>query len=142
MADGGSVRRLFERKGVVMVPKTFEVEEGRKTTSKSVTEDQLMEATIDAPVENIEDQGEGFEVTSDPADLVEVRKSVQAAGIDYDSAEVSFVPTFNQQVDDLEVAQKVEKLVDLLDDLDDVQEVYSNAEYSEAVEKALEEAED
>lgn len=93
-------------------------------------------------MENIEDQGEGFEITCDPNDLVEVRKSVQAAGIDYESAEVAFVPSFTQAVDDLEVAQKIEKLVDLLDDLDDVQEVYTNAEYSEAVEKGLEEADD
>ena len=142
LADGGSVRRLFERKGVVRVPKTWEVEEGRKSVEKSVDEDQLMEATIDAPVENIEDQGEGFEITCDPNDLVEVRKSVQAAGIDYESAEVAFVPSFTQAVDDLEVAQKIEKLVDLLDDLDDVQEVYTNAEYSEAVETGLEEADD
>lgn len=142
MADGGSVRRLFERKGVVIVPKTWQVEEGRKTVAKSVSEDELMEATLDAPVENIEDQVDAFEIICDPNDLVDVRKAVQAAGLDYESAEVRFVPSFTQQVDNVEVAEKIEKLTDLLDDLDDVQEVYMNAEYTDAVEKQLAEAED
>ncbi|MFT8395443.1 YebC/PmpR family DNA-binding transcriptional regulator [Propionibacterium sp.] len=142
MADGGSVQRLFARKGVVTVPKSFEVEEGRKTTTRTIDEDSLMEAVLEAEVEDIADQGEVFELISDPNDLVEVRKAVQAAGIDYDSAEVSFVPSFSQQVEDVEAAQKIEKIVDILDDLDDVQNVYTNADYPESVEQALEAAED
>lgn len=142
MADGGSVQRLFARKGVVTVSKTYEVEEGRKSVSHTVDEDGLMEATLDAAVEDIVDQGEAFELVSDPKDLVAVRKAVQAAGIDYDSAEVSFVPSFSQQVDDLEAAQKIERIVEILDDLDDVQNVFTNAEYSDGVEQALEAEED
>ena len=89
MADGGSVQRLFQRKGVVSVSKTYEVEEGRKTETREVDEDQLMEATIDAEPEDIVDEGEVFEIISDPSAVVDVRKAVQDAGIDYDSAEVS-----------------------------------------------------
>ena len=62
MADGGSVQRLFQRKGVVSVSKTYEVEEGRKTETREVDEDQLMEATIDAEPEDIVDEGEVFEI--------------------------------------------------------------------------------
>ncbi|MBE6476560.1 MAG: YebC/PmpR family DNA-binding transcriptional regulator [Propionibacteriaceae bacterium] len=137
MADGGSVQRLFSRKGIVTVPKTFQVEEGRKTVEHTVDEDQVLEATIDAAVEDLQDQGEVFELVCDPNDLVEVRKAVQAAGIDYDSAEVSFVASFDQGVDSAEDATKLEKILDALEDLDDVQNVYTNVEYSEAVEKAL-----
>ncbi|MFZ2625321.1 MAG: YebC/PmpR family DNA-binding transcriptional regulator [Propionibacterium sp.] len=142
MADGGSVQRLFARKGVVTVSKNYEVEDGRKSVTHTVDEDGLMEATLDASVEDIVDQGEVFELVSDPKDLVEVRKAVQAAGIDYDSAEVSFVPSFNQQVDDVEAAEKIERIVEILDDLDDVQNVFTNAEYSDSVEQALEAQED
>ena len=74
MADGGSVQRLFQRKGVVSVSKTYEVEEGRKTETREVDEDQLMEATIDAEPEDIVDEGEVFEIISDPSAVVDVRK--------------------------------------------------------------------
>ena len=84
MADGGSVQRLFQRKGVVAVSKTYEVEEGRKTETREVDEDQLMEATIDAEPEDIVDEGDVFEIISDPNAVVDVRKAVQDAGIDYD----------------------------------------------------------
>ncbi|AFV89609.1 MAG: YebC/PmpR family DNA-binding transcriptional regulator [Acidipropionibacterium acidipropionici] len=137
MADGGSVQRLFERKGVVEVSKTFEVEEGRKTVTKEVSEDELMEATIDAEPEDIVDEGESFEVISDPNALVDVRKAVQAAGIDYESAEVAFKADFNQPVE-LDDARKLFKILDALDDLDDVQNVYSNADISSEVMAALE----
>ena len=141
MADGGSVQRLFNRKGIVTVPRTFEVEEGRRSVERTVDEDQLLEATIDAAVEDLRDQGDVFELVCDPNDLVEVRKAVQAAGLDYDSAEVSFVASFNQTVDDVDEATKLERIIDAVEDLDDVQNVYSNAEYSPQVEEALAEQE-
>ncbi|WP_316669081.1 YebC/PmpR family DNA-binding transcriptional regulator [uncultured Propionibacterium sp.] len=137
MADGGSVQRLFNRKGVVTVSKTFQVEEGRRSVERTVDEDQLLEATIDAAVEDLQDQGEAFELVCDPNDLVEVRRAVQAAGIDYDSAEVSFVASFDQGVDSPEEATRLERIIDALEDLDDVQNVFTNAEYSEAVEEVL-----
>jgi len=127
MADGGSVQRLFQRKGVVSVSKTYEVEEGRKTETREVDEDQLMEATIDAEPEDIVDEGEVFEIISDPSAVVDVRKAVQDAGIDYDSAEVSFKPDFTQRVE-LEDARKLYRILDALEDLDDVQNVFSNVD--------------
>ena len=136
MADGGSVQRLFQRKGVVSVSKTYEVEEGRKTETREVDEDQLMEATIDAEPEDIVDEGEVFEIISDPNAVVDVRKAVQDAGIDYDSAEVSFKPDFTQAVD-LDGARKLYKILDALEDLDDVQNVFSNADIPAEVAAAL-----
>nr|WP_076388250.1 YebC/PmpR family DNA-binding transcriptional regulator [Vaginimicrobium propionicum] len=134
IADGGSVQRLFERKGVVTVAKEQEVPgEGRKTHTKTVSEDELLEATIDADVEDIIDQGDAFELVSDPNDLVEVRKAVQEANIDYDSADVSFVPTFEQMLDKVEDAQKLERIIDALEDCDDVQNVYHNADMTDEV---------
>ena len=94
------MQRIFERKGVVTVAKSYEVPgEGRKTETREVNEDELLEATIEANVEDVADNGDEFELTSDPNDMVEVRKAVQAAGIDYNAADVAFVATFDQDID-------------------------------------------
>ncbi len=130
MADVGSVQRLFSRKGVIEITKAQE--------GQVLTEDDLIEATIDAEPEDVTDAGEGFTITSDPNSLVGVRKAVQEAGYDYESAEVAFVPAFQQAVADAEAARKLYKLLDALEDLDDVQNVYSNDDVPAEVEALLE----
>ena len=129
MADPGSVSRLFERKGVVVVPKSQE--------GKEVEEDDVLEATLDAGAEDVADLGDSFEVTSAPGDVVAVRSALQAAGVDYDSAEVQFVAQMDIPVSDATAASKVIRLVDAVDDLDDVQNVYSNADISDEVLEAV-----
>jgi len=125
MADPGSVSRLFERKGVVVVTKEQE--------ERTVTEDDVLEATLEAGAEDVHDLGESFEILSAAGDVVEVRTALQAAGLDYDSAEVQFVATMDIPVADPGDAGKVVRLVDAVDDLDDVQNVYSNADISDEV---------
>src|ERR1700710_1808308 len=80
MADPGSVSYLFSRKGVVIVPK------------EGTDEDSVVEAVLDAGGEEVNDIGEAFEVLSEATDLVPVRTALQAAGIEYDSADVVFWP--------------------------------------------------
>ena len=87
-------------------------------------------AVLDAGAEEVTDQGDTFEVVSEATDLVAVREALQAAGIDYDSAEASFQPSVSVPVD-AEGARKVFKLIDALEDSDDVQNVYTNAELPE-----------
>lgn len=70
---------------------------------------------------------------SEPGDLVAVRTALQAAGIDYDSADILFVATMDIPVAESEVAGKVFRLVDAVDDLDDVQNVFSNADIPDEV---------
>jgi YebC/PmpR family DNA-binding regulatory protein len=120
MADPGSVAYLFTRKGVVLVP------------SAGLTEDDVLMAVLEAGAEEVNDLGESFEVVSEPTDLVAVRKALQDAGIDYDSAEASFVPSVNVELDETS-APKVFKLVEALEDLDDVQTVYANFDVSDEV---------
>jgi len=129
MADVGSTQRMFSRKGVVVVPK---VQEGGKT----ISEDDLLEATLDADPEEVNDLGDNFEVISDPADTVRVREAVQSAGLDYESAEVSFVPDFTQEVD-APTVEKLFKIIEALEDSDDVQNVYSNFDASDEVMASL-----
>jgi transcriptional/translational regulatory protein YebC/TACO1 len=135
MADPGSVSRLFTRKGVVVVGKSQE----RGGKPWEVSEDDVLEATLDAGAEDVSDLGESFEVQSESGDVVAVRTSLQAAGIDYDSAEVQFVATMDIPVGDVDVAGKVFRLVDAVDDLDDVQNVYSNADIPDEVLDSIEE---
>ena len=128
LADPGSVSYLFNRKGVVLVPKTQEARE--------VSEDDVLEATLDAGAEEVNDLGESFEVISEATDLVAVRTALQAAGLDYDSAEASFVPSMQVELDE-EAAPKVFRLVDALEDLDDVQNVFGNFDVSDDVMESL-----
>ncbi|GAA0574750.1 YebC/PmpR family DNA-binding transcriptional regulator [Paractinoplanes ferrugineus] len=123
-ADAGSVSYLFNRKGVFIVPKGAN------------SEDDLMLAVLDAGAEEINDLGDSFEVVSEPTDLPAVRTALQEAGIEYDSAESSLVPTMTVPVDE-EAARKVFKLIDALDDCDDVQNVFANVDISDEIMAAL-----
>ncbi|MFV0428064.1 MAG: YebC/PmpR family DNA-binding transcriptional regulator [Arachnia sp.] len=129
MADVGSVQRLFARKGVVTVPKS--------QPTGDIDEDSVLEAALDAGLEEVSDEGDTFEARSDPNDLVAVRKAIESAGLDYDSAEVAFVPSFSQEVDTVDVAEKIFRIIDALEDSDDVQNVYSNLSLTPAVADAL-----
>ena len=130
MADPGSVSYNFSRKGVIAVMKT-----------DGLTEDDVMEAVLDAGAEEVTDRGEGFEIVTEASELVPARTALQEAGIDYDSADVEFVPGLKIEVD-LETARKVFRLIDALDDDDDVQNVYANYDVPADVQAALDDADD
>ena len=120
MADPGSVSYLFSRKGVVMVSK------------EETDEDTVMEAVLEAGALEVNDFGDSFEVICEATDLVPVRKALQAASIDYDSADVVFYPATQIEVD-TDGARKIVRLIDALEDSDDVQTVYANFDASEEV---------
>lgn len=125
MADPGSVAYNFSRKGVIAITK----EDG-------VTEDDILLAVLEAGAEEVVDQGGGFEVITDPSQLLDARNALKDAGIDYDSAEAEFVPNIQVEAD-AETARKVFRLVDALDDSDDVQNVYTNVQLSAEVRAEL-----
>ena len=126
MADPGSVSYLFSRKGLVTLEKNGQ------------SEDDVLMAVLDAGAEEITDNGDTFEIVSEPTDLVAVRSALQEAGIDYDSAEASFQASVSVPVD-ADGARKVFKLIDALEESDDVQNVYSNVELSDEVLAELDE---
>ncbi len=121
MADPGSVSYLFARKGVVIVP-----------AADGLSEDDVLLAVLDAGAEEVNDLGEGFEVVSEASDLVAVRTALQAAGVDYDSADPTFLPSVTVELDE-EAARKVFRLIEALEDSDDVQNVYANYDVSDDV---------
>jgi YebC/PmpR family DNA-binding regulatory protein len=134
MADAGSVAYLFNRKGVVLLPKVQEQTDGGHKTE--VSEDDVLGAVLDAGAEEVNDLGESFEVLSEPGDLVAVRTALQETGMDYESAEAQFVPSMTVEVD-VETAKKVFRLIEALEDSDDVQNVFGNFDVSDEVLAAL-----
>ncbi len=124
MADPGSVAYLFARKGVVIVAKN------------ELGEDDVLAAVLEAGAEEVNDLGDEFEVICEATDLVTVRTALQDAGIDYDSADSSFLPSVQVPLDE-DGARKVFKLIDALEDSDDVQNVFANFDVSDDVMAAV-----
>lgn len=118
VADPGSVAYMFQRKGVVTVPK-----------ASDLGEDDVLAAVLEAGVEDVLEQDDNFEVHSEPGDLPEVIKGLEEAGLEYDSDEVAFVSDMKVDLD-LDAAKKFLRLHDALEDLDDVQNVHTNADLS------------
>jgi YebC/PmpR family DNA-binding regulatory protein len=127
MADPGSVAYNFSRKGVISITKV-----------DGVTEDDILEAVLDAGAEEVNDLGGGFEVITEPSHLVATRTALQSAGIDYDSSEAEFVPNLTVEVD-AETARKVFRLIDALEDSDDVQNIFANFDIPADVQAQLDE---
>ena len=128
MADPGSVSYLFNRKGVVIVKKT--------QGPVQLTEDQILEAVLEAGAEEVNDLGDNFEVVSAATDMVAVRTALQNAGLDYESADVSFLQTMSIPVN-AEDAKVLFELIDAIEECDDVQNVYGNFDVSEEVMASL-----
>ncbi|GAB2623985.1 YebC/PmpR family DNA-binding transcriptional regulator [Pseudactinotalea suaedae] len=131
LADPGSVSYLFNRKGVVLVPK-------KAADGPDLDEETVLDAVLDAGAEEVNDLGDSFEVISEAGDLIGVRTALQDAGIEYDSAEAQFVPSMEVEVD-VDGARNVMRLIDALEDSDDVQNVWANFDASDEVMAALEE---
>jgi YebC/PmpR family DNA-binding regulatory protein len=120
MAEPGAVAWQFERKGVIIVP-------------ASVGEEQLMEVALEAGAEDIAEQGDTFQVTCAPADLTALRTALEAAGVTFESAEVTMLAQNTVPVTEENVAKQVLRMLDALEDNDDVQNVYANFDISDAL---------
>jgi YebC/PmpR family DNA-binding regulatory protein len=128
LADPGSVAYNFTRKGVIVV------------SGEGTSEDDVMLAVLEAGAEEVEPHAEGFEVITEATDLVPVRSALQEAGIEYESADVEFVPNLKVEID-ADTARKVFRLIDALEDSDDVQNVFSNFDLTAEVQAELEDDE-
>ncbi|MFT9307007.1 YebC/PmpR family DNA-binding transcriptional regulator, partial [Bifidobacterium sp.] len=126
LAQNGSVSFNFERKGQIEV------------SGEGTSYDTVFETAADAGAEDVSDNGDSFTVITEPSDMVTVRKALQAANIDYDSADLVLNPKTEIDLDE-DGARKALRMIDALDDLDDVQNVYSNWTASDEVLAALDE---
>ncbi len=113
-AGQGSVMRSFQRKGDIAVD------------ASKTTEDKLMELVLDAGAEDMTNEGEQFEVTTDPAAFMNVVDALNKARIPMTRSEISLIPDLLVPITDKAKAEAMIKFVEELEDLDDVQNVYSN----------------
>lgn len=116
-AEPGAVSWQFDRKGVIIVPKT-------------VTEDDLMETALEAGAEDITDEGEVWQVLTEATDLPDVRDALDAASIAVDNSEVTMLPQNTVPITEADKAKSILRIIDALEDLDDVQNVYANFDMS------------
>ena len=98
----------------------------------ALDEDSLLEVVLEAGAEEVNDHGESWQIVSEATDFVAVRTALQDAGIDYDSAEASWVPNLQVPLD-ADGARKMIRVVEALEDSDDVQDVYANGDISDEV---------
>ena len=117
----GAVAWQFERRGVVLVPAT------------GIDEDELFLAAADAGAEDLEADGDVFQVTSAPESLAAVRESIESAGFAVESAELQLVPKTTVAVEDEVKARQVMRLIEALEENDDVQDVYANFDIPEQI---------
>ena len=116
MGETGCVSWMFDKKGLIVFPKTVDF-------------DKLFEASLEAGAEDVTDEGEQIEVITDPINFMEVRESLGKAGFKSDSAEVTMIPQTMVKLEGKQ-AENMLKLMDRLEDNDDVQNVYANFDIS------------
>ena len=120
----GCVAWMFDKKGLISV-------------EKSVTdEDTLMEVALEAGAEDVKDEGDCFEVITEPNDFDTVKEAVEAANIEYQMAEVTMIPQTETELEGKEAEQMV-KFMEALEDCDDIQNFHTNADISDDVLNAM-----
>ncbi|MFN8223912.1 MAG: YebC/PmpR family DNA-binding transcriptional regulator [Gaiellales bacterium] len=121
----GAVAWQFERRGIILVG------------VDGVDEDDLVLAAAEAGADDVERDGDVFEVSSAPDLLAVVRESLEKAGYSLQSAELSMIPKVTVAIDQESTAKQVVRLVEGLEDNDDVQDVYANFDIPEAILEAV-----
>lgn len=120
MGEAGCVSWMFEKKGVIMVPKA------------GVDEDSLMEIALEAGALDMTSENGDYEITTDPASFEPVRKRLEENGIKLTMAEVTMLPQSTVALEGKQAEQML-KLADMLEDHDDVSHVYANFDISDEV---------
>jgi len=119
IATPGSVSRMFQRKGQIIVSR------------EAAGEDQLMELALEAGAEDFKAEPLGYEILTAPGNFEAVHKQIEDKGIKFEVAEITSLPTIMTLLTD-EASVAANKLIEALEEHDDVKEVFSNAEFPEA----------
>ncbi len=121
LSEPGAVSWQFDRKGVILIAKAV------------TTEDDLMTVVLEAGAEDVEDHGDTWQVVTAATDLNTVRTAVEAAGITFESSDLTRLPQQSVPLEDAASAKQVLRVIDALEEHDDVQNVYANFDIPEAV---------
>ncbi|MBM3675715.1 MAG: YebC/PmpR family DNA-binding transcriptional regulator [Actinobacteria bacterium] len=125
LAEPGAVSWQFERKGVIILEKS------------AASEDDVMLAALDAGAEDLDDQGDTWQVTTPPTELHAVRTALDGAGISFTSADLTMLPQQSVPLGDASSAKQVLRVIDALEENDDVQNVYANFDIPDDVLQAV-----
>ncbi len=117
IATSGSVSRLFQRKGQIIVSR------------EAMAEDALMELALEAGAEDFKADENGFEILTAPGNFEAVHKKIETAGVTCEAAEITSLPVITAPLAGDAAVAAVNKLVEALEEHDDVKEVFSNAEF-------------
>lgn len=126
LGTSGSVAYLFSKRGEI-------------SFNDVSLEDEVMLAALDAGALDIENDGKTLLVITEVDSFGQVKDALNAAGLVSDNAEVTMSPATSAEIDNIDDAQQVIKMIDMLEDIDDVQEVYTNVNFSDDVMAQLEE---
>ena len=120
MAEPGAVAWQFERKGII-------------TLDRSLDEDELMMVALEHGAEDLVDEGDTWRLTSEPSSLNGLRDALEANNIEFESADLTMLPTSTVEITDAGDAKAILSLIDILDDNDDVQDVFANFDMADEV---------
>ena len=127
LGTDGSVAYQFRKVGII-------------SYSNEVDEDGVMEAALEAGAEDVVTNDDGsIDVFTTPEEYLNIKEALVSAGFDPENAEVTMHADVKTELD-ADAAEKMLKLIDRLEDLDDVQEVYSNANISDDIMDAMDNA--
>jgi YebC/PmpR family DNA-binding regulatory protein len=115
----GAVSWMFSKKGVISIAKD------------EASEDRLMEIVLESGAEDLNDEGEYWEIISDPKDFESVVNALKAAKIKTETAEITKIASTYTKLEGSQ-ANAMMRLLETIEDLDDTQNVYSNFDFDEA----------
>lgn len=121
LGETGSVGFMFDKVGML------------EFADLKISEDQFLEAAIEAGAEDIEVCGDRFIAYTQADELAVVRDALTAKYKDPESAKITYKPKSFTEIDDTLVAEKILKFIDILEDFDDVQNVIGNWNFSDKV---------
>jgi len=120
LGETGCVAWMFKKKGLIILP------------TEGVNEDQLMEIALDAGAEDISQEEDTFEVTTEPDLMETVKEAIEKAGLPVSEASVTMIPQSTVKLEGKQAIQML-KMMESLEDHDDVQNVYANFDIDEDV---------
>ncbi|HFQ81665.1 MAG TPA: YebC/PmpR family DNA-binding transcriptional regulator [Desulfobacterales bacterium] len=125
MAESGCVSFLFDQKGMIQVE------------SSSTTEDELMDLALEAGADDVVEDGEVFQVLTEPGDFNDVREALEKSGVKIVEASITMLPQTSVDITEEKVAARIIRLMDALEDNEDVQNVYANFDIDDAIMESL-----
>lgn len=118
LGESNSVNWFFERKGIITIP------------ADKIKEDDLISAALDAGAEDVRNEGDIFEVVTDPREVEKIKAALKLKGFAYTTGEATLIPKNYVTLSKTD-GDKIIKLMDALEDNEDVQNIYSNFDIAE-----------